>query len=500
MKDNFLKRLVYRCRYSLGAKINFIFAIILIVFIISFVYSTYTLRGITQAYHDATTSYYDIVRLKETIIQCDRFINEYLRSGNRTSLTDFNDTSRNFRAVLRKVRERPSTSLETLYLMRSLSDSFETYHAVCCTACFKFYEQDYDYYNSMYEAKHINTYLQKYSDELLQLTIEEGEKTYTALTKKQKALTAINGGSIIFILALFAFSILYVNANVTQPLGSLVMAAQKIAAGDFNVYLPIKNKKDTIGVLQGAFNFMSQNIKNMMESIKEKAETEKSLLLEQQKNVEYQKMLSEANFLALQTQTNPHFMFNTLNSISRTITLGMSDEAVMMIDSMATLLRYNLTDAAQPVLLKEELTIVSEYLRIQQYRFADRIAAKIDCSEMLADIVMLPRFTLQPIVENAIIHGLEPKEEGGSIKIKVRRKGDMCIICIIDNGIGISDEKLHEISSDTYGHTNSIGVANTRKRIEIFSRCRDAFHMISKVNYGTITIIKLPLKGGESNV
>lgn len=347
----------------------------------------------------------------------------------------------------------------------------------------------------MYEAQSINAYLQKYCDELLEYALDEGEKTYARMQIKQSMLVMFSIVVILIILVLFAFSAVYIHVNISGPLNQLVFASRKISAGDFDIQVKQRNSRDTIGVLTNAFNMMAQDIKKMMASIREKAETEKNLLIEKQKNAEYQQMLDRANFLALQTQTNPHFMFNTLNSISRTITLGMHEEAQMMIDSMVTIIRYNLTNANVPVILNQELNITEKYLKIQQYRFRNRIRGKIDCPAELAENIIIPRFTLQPIVENAIIHGLEPMEKGGALKVKVRSKNNLCIIKIIDNGIGMNTEKQKEILSEAEkGHTTSIGIANTQKRLEIFTGSPDSFRIISKQGIGTIAEIRIPVK------
>ena len=136
--------------------------------------------------------------------------------------------------------------------------------------------------------------------------------------------------------------------------------------------------------------------------------------MEQRKNEEYEKLLSQARFLALQSQINPHFLFNTLNSINRTVMLGRREQALTMLDSLSVLLRYNLADAQMPALLGEELGITEEYLKIQKMRFSSRLNVDVRHDRKLEQAVTLPRFTLQPLVENAVIHGLEPKEEGGN--------------------------------------------------------------------------------------
>lgn len=137
---------------------------------------------------------------------------------------------------------------------------------------------------------------------------------------------------------------------------------EEIARGNLDAHVKESFGENTVSMLSRAFNHMAF-------SLKEKIESEKQLLVEQRKNEEYEKLLSQARFLALQSQINPHFLFNTLNSINRTVMLGRQEQALTMLDSLAVLLRYNLADAQTPALLGEELGITEEYLKIQKCVF-----------------------------------------------------------------------------------------------------------------------------------
>jgi sensor histidine kinase YesM len=299
---------------------------------------------------------------------------------------------------------------------------------------------------------------------------------------------------------LFFFCVAYINLNITKPLNELVTQAKEMSKGNINVKVKEGKVQNTISVLARTFNDMAQNIRAMMESIQENVKVEKKLLEEELKNAEYINLLNKATFLALQSQTNPHFLFNTLNSISRTISLKKEDQALLMIDSLAALLRYNLTDAEIPVTLSQELSITNEYLKIQRLRFSDRLQSHIICKKGLdTNLVLLPRFTLQPLVENAIIHGLQPKAEGGHIMITVKQRGEYCIIKIGDNGIGISEEKLKIIAAKgPDSKTNSIGIWNTKERVRLFTNEVESFTLKSREKVGTVITIKL--YQGERNV
>lgn len=207
------------------------------------------------------------------------------------------------------------------------------------------------------------------------------------------------------------------------------------------------------------------------------------------------RLLEQAHFSALQRQTNSHFLFNTLGSISCTVTLGNNDAAVSMIDALADLLRYNLGDAAIPSSLQEEMQIVQKYIAIQQCRFGKRVQTAFEYDEQVLRTVRLPRFTLQPIVENAVIHGLEPKPEGGRITLRGWREQDSCIVEIEDDGLGIPDARLRQLTAGMetpgQGHTNSIGIYYTAKRLALFTRRENALTITNHPQQGTTARIVL---------
>jgi hypothetical protein len=175
--------------------------------------------------------------------------------------------------------------------------------------------------------------------------------------------------------------------------------------------------------------------------------------------VEVERQLTQAQLQALQTQMEPHFLFNTMNAITSLVAQKRNDQAMKVLSHLNTILRTTLQRKAPgKVPFAEELKIVESYLAIQQVRFTHRLEVKIEASpEALESLV--PCFLLQPIVENAIQHGIEPMEAGGSVETCVKRVGDRLWMQVRDNGSGASD-------LSTKGH--GIGMQNVRERLAYF--------------------------------
>jgi sensor histidine kinase YesM len=208
------------------------------------------------------------------------------------------------------------------------------------------------------------------------------------------------------------------------------------------------------------------------------------LEVERQK-MEVEQQLTTAQLKALQMQMEPHFLFNTLNAITSLVAQKRNDEAMRMLGHLNTILRTTLQrKAPEKVLFAEELRVVESYLAIQKVRFADRLRVRIDATSEALD-GLVPCFLLQPIVENAVQHGIAPKAEGGLIETTVKRIGDKLWMQVRDNGCG-----LNAPAAKTGGH--GIGMQNIRERLEYFYPDAHEFQAVAPVDGGYRVTIQIP--------
>jgi len=184
-------------------------------------------------------------------------------------------------------------------------------------------------------------------------------------------------------------------------------------------------------------------------------------------------LLKQAQSVALQSQINPHFLHNTLDSISwMTMRLtGGKNEASVMLAKLAQILRYSLDDVDTLVPLRRELENTRIYLELQAMRYKNSFRVEWDIQEAVLDRQVI-KIMLQPIVENSIQHGLKPKGPGGIIRISAAERGESLEICIRDNGVGIQPERMQTIQaalhSDMIKQRESIGIVNVHQRIQLF--------------------------------
>jgi two-component system, LytTR family, sensor kinase len=195
--------------------------------------------------------------------------------------------------------------------------------------------------------------------------------------------------------------------------------------------------------------------------------------------------LSRANLEALRMQLNPHFLFNTLNTISVLAMKGERNRVVRMINRLSDLLRLSLENNRQTMSLAEEVDFLQRYLEIEQVRFRDRLTVLMDVPEELLD-AEVPSLILQPIVENAVVHGVSRQLEGGSIAIRARRQGTRLLLTVVDSGPGFSED---ERSVGT-----GVGLSNTAARLEQLYGTHHLLQQRNLIEGGALVSIEIPYR------
>jgi two-component system LytT family sensor kinase len=210
------------------------------------------------------------------------------------------------------------------------------------------------------------------------------------------------------------------------------------------------------------------------------------LKLEEQK-----RLVLEARLDALQRQINPHFLFNTLNSIASLVRFR-PDLAREMIVKLANLLRAMLKDHGTYVPLREELSFTDDYLDIEVVRFGtEKLKVVKELDDRTLD-VLVPSILLQPLIENSIKHGLEPRIHGGTITLRSRMQNESLVVEVEDDGVGITQKA----SSLLEGEGNGIGMKNVQERLEVLYGNRARFTVVSRPGRGTLVSIEIPAEIG----
>ena len=195
--------------------------------------------------------------------------------------------------------------------------------------------------------------------------------------------------------------------------------------------------------------------------------------------------LAGARFAALQAQVNPHFLFNTLNTIAVLVRDNERDAAVRIVEQLSEVLRASLSSHREnEVTLGEELELVRQYVAIEQARFSDRLRPEFDIDDSLLTATV-PSFAVQTLVENAIRHGIAKQPDAGRLIVRTRRDGDVLEITVVDDGIGIDPGAVMP-----EGH----GISNTKERLRALYGTKASLEVVRRAEGGTIATLRVPFR------
>ncbi|MFD1956749.1 histidine kinase [Paenibacillus thailandensis] len=313
------------------------------------------------------------------------------------------------------------------------------------------------------EATRISKYISEMTLSLLDSELKTYDRFYRGIIEQSKELKKLG----IWLLLLMTFLLLlftyWFSLSITRPVLKLTKAAKELSRGRFDLQIEVESN-DEISFLAKMFDRMRININNLISEIQQKAQLEHEL----QRN---KLLLQESQLRSLQSQINPHFLFNTLDTLSKKAYLEGAEETSDLLVNVASLLRYNLKRLNRPVTLYEEANVLRQYIEIQKTRFTERLSFYADIDEACLH-VQIPGLTLQPIVENAVIHAVEPMEDGGTIWFRIIAGDDRVTVEIEDDGPGMEESRIKQILEEApvaaEGHSTGIGLGNVVRRLRLF--------------------------------
>lgn len=305
---------------------------------------------------------------------------------------------------------------------------------------------------------------------------------YTAdLLKNNEQTTRIYMISAVLILLVALALAYFLSDEITKPIKSLGNSMREVEKGNFDhVMLDVRGDNE-IDRLRANFNIMTAEIKNLMEQ-----------------NVEEQRQKRKSELMALQAQINPHFLYNTLDSIIWMAEWGKNKEVVLMTSSLAKLLRQSISNQNEMVCVEDEVEYTRSYLTIQKMRYKDKLEYEIQVDPEILKC-RVAKLILQPLVENAIYHGIKYKEGKGKVLVEGFRREQELILRITDDGIGMTEEQMSKLfqKRETDMRRNSVGVLNVHERIRLYYGKNYGLSFESRTGVGTKVEIHIPYERGE---
>jgi two-component system, sensor histidine kinase YesM len=452
--------------------------------------------------------------LEKNINSVDQELGVYLSTKSSVSLNSFMEKGEGLSNLIKSEVNKITAYTEEDQLILDIDSMIYNYMVEANKAVEEKRKEDVAAHTQRYKnAKNIKSYILEYIQELNIRQLNSNATTYIYMSRQIQISTLLNIILIIDLILLSVIIIIRMTDSMINPIIKLSHSAEDISKGRFHTDEIIVESNDEIKILALAFNNMKRSIHAYIEELKEKAQTEAKLNFQQMENLKMQSLLDNAKLFALQSQMNPHFLFNTINAGVQLSMIEGAERTSEFLECMSRLFRYNIKQLDKAVTMRDELANVNDYYELIKVRFGDLITFNFFIEIDSLDYSM-PPLILQPLVENAYIHGLSKKEEGGIINISVNQDSKFAYITIEDNGMGMTMSKQKELNAlfdrhtreaievdmeknkkkaKMVGHSNGIGLRNVAERLELFFKYDRLISVKGSKGQGCKFTVRIPL-------
>ena len=481
---------------SIQTKLLMTFALIaVLIFVINLMlYSqiNHSMCGLDEVY--ATNA--SLNELSECLEQTQDDVYEYLNTKSSDSLKNYYRNTQTLRDMLEQldsdIVDNDGKILEVN--IRNMADTYLRYAEETVQAK---RGRNVEKYNTVYSTALQNyKYVQAAIYRLNDIRFRSNTDKYRMMMDSLKYMEIVCSVIVIAAAVCSLMVLLLMTRTITEPLRALAGSANEVAAGNFEIELPDTDSRDEVGVVQHAFVKMIASIRTYIRQTKESMEKEQKMM---ERELLMETHLKDAQLRYLQAQINPHFLFNSLNAGAQLAMMEDAEQTSIFIEKMADFFRYNVRKNGGRALLEEELEAVDNYVYILNVRFAGDIHFEKMIDPCIEN-TELPSMILQPIVENAVNHGIRNVSWEGWIFLRVERMADCVMISVRDNGEGMTQERIAAVLSGKAGtgeekkDSTGIGVDNVINRLELFFREKDLLTITSEgPGQGTEVRIRIPL-------
>lgn len=490
-------------RPKLQRHILYLLVVITLLILAGLVLSMLGSRSTSRSVYSLMEGFYGVDGYIETFERCEKLLYDY-RWETDFSEDKLNSYESDLSACLGQMRsylDQMKTwvtmdELSVYHDMRALHNMYPHYVAYVERFCSLMREHRRSEAIEAYYANEVlSSMIQSHASAMLRDTVQSGQLTYLSAEQLNNWLWY---GQVLVGIGALAVSVYFAFAlwQILMPVGSLVEASRALQEQNFDIPdVRSDTKNREMQRLVQAFNHMKAATNRLVTTLKEHNSTLELLRQTEARMLESQRLAEEAKLSSLRSQINPHFLFNTLNTIRRVAQLEKAPKTEALILSLAKIFRHSLRSNDGPVPLEDEIAATQQYFLIQNTRFGERVELEWRLDPACeTESLLVPPMILQPLVENAVRHGLEPKPEGGRIEIDVSLEDEMLCIVVADNGCGMDGETLRFVQSGEKppNAEHGIGLSNVYKRLHILDE-RNELLIRSALGEGTRITIRLPI-------
>ena len=420
---------------------------------------------------------------------------EYLKTRDSNVLQEYYISQQNLSEQLVMVQEE-TMDRQTSVLKNNIYYLGKNYLKISEEAVKAKRGRDVNTYGERYEdAGKMKEYLNGYISSLNNIQFQGNSNNYLLLQNSLYYMEVV--GTIMFFVVVLCDTIMVVmmTRRLTKPLKILSGRAKEVTAGDLSVDIPVFRTGDEVESLSKAFDKMMGSIREYVEAQRVSMEKENEM---RENELKTQTLLKDAQLKYLQSQINPHFLFNTLNAGMQLAMIEDADKTALFIENMAEFFRYNLSRINEDATLADEIRLVDHYIYILNVRFAGDIHYKKEIEPGLEN-VLVPSMILQPLVENAVQYGIRGVEWEGWVTLRIWQEAGTVYIEVADNGRGMSRELIERVlrgenvKNKKNSKSNGIGIYNVLERLQMYYTTEDVLEIESDgEGKGTRFTLKIP--------
>lgn len=469
-----------------------------------FIVNLFMMLGIDRMSSEMDSAYHDNLKLNElsealSLVQSS--MTDYLTTKTSDSLEAYYRNEQNYSNMINEI---DVVITDNYYdrMKRNIKFMSEEYLVTTSGAIEAKRGRNVAKYSEKYDdAAELYRYISMYITALNNAQFKSNSDNYARMSSAFHIFEIVSMGVLVLAMIISIIIVILFTGTIIMPLKTLSKAADEVANGNFEIDTLKVSSGDEIGVVTNAFNKMVVSIRQYITQITESMQHEREM---KEKELRNEAILKDTQLKYLQAQINPHFLFNTLNAGAQLAMLEDAQRTYDYIQNTAEFFRYNVRKGETDASLEEEISLIDHYIYILNVRFS----GEINYEKIIeADIknVRMPRMILQPIVENAVNHGIKAMEGKGRISLRVYMEdGDTCV-CIEDNGTGMDEETISKIlkgeydKKDKISGSGGIGMDNVITRLRLFMNREDAVSITSEGEERGTRIL-LRLNTGDENV
>lgn len=486
-------------RFSIRARLTATFVVMAV---LVFVVNTLLFWQINRSMNELDEVYATNVSLNE-LAECleetHGNVLEYLNTKSSDSLEDYYRNVQSYR----EMTERLNGSIvdnERKILEKNIRNMSETYLALAEETIQAKRGRNVEAYKAAFAEETENyQYIQTAIYSLNSLQFRDNSENYQVLRESLGYMEIVSSAILLAVALVSLLFLVLLIRTITEPLQMLARSADEVARGNFDIRLPETRSRDEVGIVTNAFDKMVHSIREYIAGTKASMEKEQKMM---ERELLMETHLKDAQLRYLQAQINPHFLFNSLNAGAQLAMMEDAEKTSIFIEKMADFFRYNVRKSEESATLAEEIETVDNYVYILNVRFSGDIHYEKEIAPGVED-VRLPSLILQPVVENAVNHGLREVEWEGHIRLAVERGEDALTVSIRDNGQGMTQERIDEVlggwtRQDDSANSTGIGLNNVISRLELFFERKDLVQIRSGgPGQGTEVRLTIPLHAGQ---